>query len=110
MSSEANKGFVICSEFMTLTCRPAGFLSLRERREVREILLKLSQNSFDGFARRSVVCVCQSSHSQDRHVICTNPRRGANHLRTTAEMNRQHLQTEAACRFNCSRNSVGNIV
>src|SRR5260370_8855955 len=51
MSSEANKGFVICSEFMTLTCRPAGFLSLRERREGREILLKLSQNSFDGFAR-----------------------------------------------------------
>src|SRR6266849_651583 len=50
MSSEANKGFVICSEFMTRTYRPAGFLSLRERREVREILLKLSQNSSDGFA------------------------------------------------------------
>src|SRR5437667_12011149 len=67
MSSKANKGFVICSEFMTLTCRPAGFLSLRKRREAREILLKLLQNSFDGFARIFV----SGDRTADYQIIST---------------------------------------
>src|SRR5437879_1235858 len=49
---------------MTLTCRPPGFLSLRE---VREILLKLSQNSFDGFARIFV----SSDRPTDYQIIST---------------------------------------
>src|SRR6266513_2772332 len=52
----------------------------------------------------------QDGHAQDRHLICASRSRGANHFRSAAEMNGKHLHAKVACRFNCSRDGVWNVV